>query len=79
MDFPGEWVIDGDRLVQSIAAASIVAKMTRDLIMEGYDLLFPQYGFKNHKGYGTKEHLAAIAKHGLCPIHRRSYKIEGVA
>ena len=71
---PGEALIDGDRLVQCIAAASILAKMTRDLIMEGYDLLYPQYGFKDHKGYGTKQHLDAIEIHGLCPIHRRSFR-----
>ena len=75
-DLPGEWIVDGDRLVQCIAAASVLAKVTRDLIMEGYDALYPQYGFENHKGYGTKEHLLAIEKHGLCLIHRRSYKIQ---
>lgn len=79
-DCPATAVIDGDRLSQAIAAASIIAKVTRDEIMVGYDTLFPQYGFINHKGYGTKEHLLAIAQHGLSPIHRKSFhlKVEAV-
>ena len=74
-ELPGEALVNGDQLIQCIAAASILAKMTRDLIMEGYDLLYPQYGFKDHKGYGTKQHLEAIVRHGLCPIHRKSFKV----
>jgi ribonuclease HII len=66
-------LVKGDELSQSIAAASIIAKVTRDRMMEEYDLIWPEYGFKNHKGYGTKYHLAAIEKHGPCPIHRRSF------
>ncbi len=72
-DVPGEAIIEGDSLSQSIAAASILAKVTRDHLMEAYDAEWPQYGFKKHKGYGTKEHLLAIQKHGPCPIHRMSF------
>jgi len=63
----------GDAKVRSIAAASIVAKVTRDRLMLELDLLYPQYGFARHKGYGTKMHYEAIATHGLCPEHRRSF------
>lgn len=66
-------VIKGDAKVFAIAAASIVAKVVRDKMMESFDKEYPQYGFAKHKGYGTKEHLNAIARHGACPIHRRSY------
>ncbi|MPL60396.1 Ribonuclease HII [bioreactor metagenome] len=66
-------IIDGDALSASIAAASIIAKVERDKIMDKYDLEFPQYGFSRHKGYGTAEHFAALVKHGPCPIHRRSF------
>jgi len=72
-DVPIEAVIDGDQKAQVISAASILAKVTRDHIMLGYHDLYPEYGFKNHKGYGTKEHLAAIDAHGLTPIHRKSF------
>jgi len=71
---PQTGIIDGDSLSASIAAASIVAKVTRDRIMDRYDVLFPVYGFARHKGYGTKEHLEAIRKHGPCPLHRRCFK-----
>ncbi len=57
----------------SVAAASIVAKVTRDRIMEDFDRDFPQYGFSRHKGYATREHLENIKRYGPCPIHRRSY------
>jgi ribonuclease HII len=67
-------VVHGDALSLSIASASIVAKVTRDRIMEHYDRIFPQYGFKDHKGYPTAEHRAAVRKHGLSPIHRRSFR-----
>ncbi len=66
-------IIGGDALSFSIACASIVAKVTRDRLMEDFDKIYPQYGFKKHKGYGTAEHLEALEKHGPCPIHRRSF------
>jgi len=70
---PFTTIVDGDALCHCIAAASIIAKVTRDRIMVAQDALFPVYGFARHKGYGTREHLAAIKLHGLCPIHRRSF------
>lgn len=66
-------IIKGDTLSQSIAAASVIAKVTRDRLMLEYDEQWPHYGFKNHKGYGTPEHLAAIKKHGASPLHRLSF------
>ena len=66
-------VIDGDAKCLSIAAASIVAKVVRDRIMERLDRVYPLYGFARHKGYGTAEHLAALREHGPCPLHRLSY------
>lgn len=63
----------GDRLYPSIAAASIVAKVTRDRIMDGYDQDLPQYGFRRNKGYGTLEHLQALARYGPSEVHRRSF------
>jgi ribonuclease HII len=66
-------VIRGDSLSQSIAAASIIAKVHRDAMMQEYHRQYPQYGFDKHKGYGTKLHLEAIAKYGITPIHRRSF------
>jgi ribonuclease HII len=76
-DAPGfkmEAVIDGDAKSLSIAAASILAKVYRDRIMRNFDRIYPGYGFASHKGYGTKEHMAALAKKGVCDIHRKSYK-----
>lgn len=70
---PSEKIIKGDSLSQSIAAASVLAKVTRDRLMFEYDQRWPQYGFKQHKGYGTKQHLSAIAAHGSCPIHRMTF------
>ena len=67
-------IIKGDSLSYSIACASIIAKVTRDLIMYDYDKVFPGYGFKNHKGYGTKFHIEAIKSKLSCPIHRKSFK-----
>ena len=64
----------GDRLSHSVSAASIVAKVYRDRLMCAYHEQFPQYGFSEHKGYGTRRHLAAIREHGACPIHRRTFK-----
>jgi len=66
-------IIKGDSKSLSIAAASIVAKVTRDNMMFSYDKKYPAYGFSRHKGYGTKFHLEAIEEHGACPIHRRSF------
>ncbi len=66
-------VVKGDAKCISIAAASILAKVTRDRIMEEMDALYPEYGFAKHKGYGTKEHMDAIRAYGPCPIHRRSF------
>lgn len=66
-------LIKGDQKSISIAAASILAKVTRDRIMEQYDKEYPQYGFAKHKGYPTKQHMEAIEKYGITPIHRRSY------
>ena len=73
LGIPYKSIIKGDALSYSIAAASIIAKVTRDRIMIGYDKMYPEYGFAKHKGYGTREHIAAIKKYGLCPIHRRSF------
>ena len=70
---PHEGIVDGDCLSLSIAAASVIAKVTRDRFMKEASEQYPQYGFHKHKGYGTKEHLEALAKHGPCPIHRRSF------
>jgi len=66
-------IIHGDAKSLSIAAASIIAKVTRDRIMDEYDRQYPEYGFARHKGYGTAEHIQAIRKYGPCPIHRRSF------
>lgn len=73
-DLPCLKIIDGDCLSQSIAAASILAKVTRDRIMEEQHQLFSNYGFDRHKGYGTPAHLKALKEHGPCPIHRRSFR-----
>lgn len=70
---PYEPIIKGDAKCYNIAAASIIAKVTRDRIMREWDEIYPQYGFINHKGYGTAKHIAAIKQYGLCPIHRRSF------
>ncbi len=69
----GETIIDGDAKSMSIAAASIVAKVTRDRLMRRLCGLYPLYGFSRHVGYSTEEHLAAIAKYGPCPYHRLSF------
>jgi ribonuclease HII len=74
IEIPYLSLIKGDALSVSIAAASIVAKTTRDLYMMEMDKLFPLYGFKNHKGYGTKEHLEALKTYGITPIHRKTYE-----
>lgn len=66
-------IIKGDAKCYSIAAASIIAKVTRDRIMRQWDEVYPEYGFATHKGYGTAKHIAAIKEYGLCPIHRKSF------
>ncbi len=71
--FPFRCVPKGDSLSQSVGAASILAKVERDRVMVRYAQTYPQYGFERHKGYGTAEHLAALAVHGPCPIHRRTF------
>jgi ribonuclease HII len=71
---PQQSIVKGDARSISIAAASIVAKVSRDGLMNRYHLDFPQFGFDRHKGYPTKDHKAAIAAHGPCPIHRLSFR-----
>lgn len=66
-------IIKGDAKSISIGAASIVAKVTRDRLMEAYDAVFPEYGFASNKGYGSAEHIAALKKYGPSPIHRKSF------
>ena len=70
-------IIKGDAKSCSIAAASIIAKVTRDRIMRKYDALYPEYGFRWHKGYGSAEHISVLLKQGPCPLHRRSF-IHGI-
>lgn len=70
---PYDSIIKGDAKCYSIAAASILAKVTRDRIMRQWDEIYPQYGFVAHKGYGTAKHIAAIKEYGLCPIHRKTF------
>ena len=74
LGLPQQGIIKGDRLVKSIAAASVLAKVTRDRQMRTFAEQFPQYGFDLHKGYGTKAHREAIKEHGACAIHRLGYK-----
>lgn len=70
---PIKSIIKGDAQSYNIAAASIIAKVTRDRLMRDYDNLYPQYGFAKNKGYGTKEHIEALKKYGPCPLHRKSF------
>ena len=70
---PYRSIIKGDAKSYSIAAASIIAKVTRDRIMRQWDEVYPMYGFEKHKGYGTAAHINAIKEYGLCPLHRRSF------
>ena len=69
-----EAVVSGDSLCLSIMSASVLAKVTRDRLMEEYDGVYPGYGFARHKGYATREHLAALRKLGPCPIHRKTFR-----
>lgn len=74
LDIPQEGIVKGDRLSVSVAAASIVAKVTRDRIMEELHRQYPEYGFDRHKGYGTKAHRQALQQHGPSPVHRMCFK-----
>ena len=73
LGIPYQSIIKGDAKSYSIAAASIIAKVTRDRIMRQWDEIYPEYGFEKHKGYGTKAHIEVIKNNGICPIHRRSF------
>lgn len=73
LGIPYTSIIKGDAKCYSIAAASIIAKVTRDRIMREWSEIYPQYGFEKHKGYGTKAHIEAIKEYGLCPLHRLSF------
>ena len=73
LGIPYKSIIKGDTKCYSIAAASIVAKVTRDRIMREWDKVYPEYGFSTHKGYGTAKHIEAIKEYGPCPIHRRTF------
>lgn len=73
LGIPYTSIIKGDAKCYSIAAASIIAKVTRDRIMRQWDEIYPMYGFEKHKGYGTKAHIEAIKEYGLCPLHRLSF------
>lgn len=70
---PYESIIKGDAKVYSIAAASIIAKVTRDRLMKEWDEVYPQYDFGSNKGYGTAKHIAAIKQYGICNLHRHSF------
>lgn len=72
-EIPVKTIIKGDSLSANIAAASILAKVTRDRFMEEQNKIYPQYGFALHKGYGTQAHYAALREYGMCPIHRRTF------
>ena len=73
LGIPYKSIIKGDAKCYSIAAASILAKVTRDRIMREWDKIYPEYGFGSHKGYGTAKHITAIREFGPCPIHRRTF------
>jgi len=73
LPFPYKTIIDGDQKIKLIAAASIIAKVTRDRMMQEESKKYPEYGFHEHMGYGTKRHQEALSKYGISPIHRKSY------
>jgi ribonuclease HII len=73
LPMPARSIVGGDGLVASISAASVLAKVDRDARMAALDAVYPVYGFARHKGYGTREHLDALAQFGPCPIHRRGF------
>ncbi|HUD01858.1 MAG TPA: ribonuclease HII [Rhabdochlamydiaceae bacterium] len=74
MELPCEGIVEGDSLSQSVMAAGILAKVTRDRIMLEHDKKWPEYGFKKHKGYGTEKHRESLKRLGPCPIHRMSFE-----
>ena len=74
LDCPQRNLVRGDQRSATVAAASIIAKVTRDRLMEEADFAFPVYGFRRHKGYPTREHRAALERHGPCPLHRRTFQ-----
>ena len=76
-EIPNEGIIKGDEKIDIIQAASIIAKVTRDRIMDKYNIIFPEFGFSSHKGYGTKKHLDSLHKWKATPIHRKSFKPVG--
>ena len=76
-EIPNEGIIKGDEKIDIIQAASIIAKVTRDRIMDKYDIIFPEFGFSSHKGYGTKKHLDNLHEWKATPIHRKSFKPVG--
>ena len=78
LPIPQKTIIGGDGRSISVAAASIVAKVTRDRIMQDYHVMFPVYNFRKNKGYGTKEHRLAIMQHGTCSIHRKTFTVKNV-
>ena len=71
---PAEAIVNGDAIHPTISAASILAKVLRDRLMVEADALYPEYGFKQHKGYATAQHLAALDTYGPCPIHRKTFE-----
>lgn len=73
LSLPHECVVSGDAKIPSVAAASIIAKVTRDRLMRDFAVRYPAYGFEKHKGYGSRAHYAALLEHGPCPIHRRTF------
>lgn len=73
LDLPYECVVSGDARIPSIAAASVVAKVTRDRLMRDFAVRYPVYGFERHKGYGSRAHHEALLQYGPCPIHRRTF------
>ena len=75
LDIPQKAIVSGDCLSVSIAAASIIAKTTRDRIMKAYHNIYPGYNFARNKGYGTEEHVAAILRHGRSPVHRKTFAL----
>lgn len=77
LTIPALAVVKGDSKSMSVAAASVIAKVTRDRLLAEYDQQYPQYGFAKHKGYGTKLHYEAIKEHGICEVHRKSF-LKGV-
>lgn len=76
LDIPQKTIIRGDSRSISVAAASIIAKVSRDHLMDRYHVQYPQYNFRSNRGYGTREHREAIGNHGICKIHRKSFNVK---